>query len=148
MGYCLTKEDPDVWKKPKTKENGFKYYDIILCYVDDVIDISERLMQTIEGIKSIFKLKRDKVELSDMYLGGSIFEATTGSGTERWTLPSNKYIQTEVSNVKTSLSREHSRFQSRCDMPIKSKYHLSEDISKELDSEGTWHYQELICVLC
>ena len=45
MGYRPSKADPDVWLKPATKGNGFKYYEIILCYVDDVISISEHLMR-------------------------------------------------------------------------------------------------------
>ena len=53
MGYRPTKADPDVWLKPvwlkpATKSNGHKYYEMILCYVDDVISISERPMQAIE----------------------------------------------------------------------------------------------------
>ena len=55
MGFRPTKADPDVWLKPATKSNGDKYYEMILCYVDDVICISEKPMRSIEGIQAVFK---------------------------------------------------------------------------------------------
>ena len=45
---------------------------MILCYVDDVLSISETPMITIEVIKSVFKLNGDKAEVPYMYLGASI----------------------------------------------------------------------------
>jgi len=34
--------DPDVWMKPATKADGYKYYDYILVYVDDILVISDK----------------------------------------------------------------------------------------------------------
>ena len=45
---------------------------MILYYVDDVLAISETPMKNIEVIKAVFKLKGDKEEVLDMYLGASI----------------------------------------------------------------------------
>ena len=39
---------PDVWLKPEVKPDGFKYYAIVLCYVDDVISIGHQPMAAIE----------------------------------------------------------------------------------------------------
>merc|ERR1712117_309482 len=80
MGYRPSKADPDVWLKPATKANGHKYYEMILCYVDDVISITEKPMRAIEGIQSIFKLKGDKVEITHVYLGAGIEKVETASG--------------------------------------------------------------------
>ena len=88
MGYRPSKADPDVWLKPATKANGHKYYEMILCYVDDVISISEKPMRAIEGIQSIFKLKGDKAGIPDMYLGAGIEKVETASGTKCWTMTS------------------------------------------------------------
>ncbi|KAI2499334.1 Reverse transcriptase (RNA-dependent DNA polymerase) [Fragilaria crotonensis] len=41
MGYRPTKADPDVWIRPATKSDGFEYYELVLCYVDDILSISE-----------------------------------------------------------------------------------------------------------
>ena len=39
-------------------------------------------MKTIEGIKAVFKLKGDKAEVPNMYLGASIKKVETVDGTE------------------------------------------------------------------
>lgn len=40
-GYCPMKADPDVWIRPATKSDGFEYYELVLCYVDDILLISD-----------------------------------------------------------------------------------------------------------
>ena len=62
--------DPEVWLRPAIKEKtGFKYWEYILCYVDDVFCISDKPMHTMKVIQSKFKLKDDKMEKPDVYLG-------------------------------------------------------------------------------
>ena len=39
LGYTPTKTDPDVWLRKAVKADGFQYYEIVLCYVDDVLCI-------------------------------------------------------------------------------------------------------------
>ena len=63
------------------KPYGTEYYEIVLCYVDDVLAISATPMKTIEGIKSVFKLKGDKADVPDMYLGALIQRVETADGT-------------------------------------------------------------------
>ena len=60
LRYMYTKADPDVWIKPTVKLDGSEYYDIVLCYVDDVLAISDDPMKTIDGIKSVLKLQRSQ----------------------------------------------------------------------------------------
>ena len=64
-----SKADLDVYVRPEIKGDGFKYYEYVLCYKDDVLCISDNPMATMEGIKKQFKLKDDKIEPPDMYLG-------------------------------------------------------------------------------
>ena len=45
---------------------------MVLCYVDNFLVLPHALMQTIEGIKAIFKLKGDKVEEPEMYIFTSL----------------------------------------------------------------------------
>ena len=72
IGYLSTKGDPDVWIRPAVKPDGTEYHKMVLCYVDDVLAILATPMKTIEGIKTVFKLKGYKAEVPDMYLGASI----------------------------------------------------------------------------
>ena len=67
---------------------------MVLCYVDNVLSISETQMKTIEGIKAVFKLEGDKAEVPHMYPGASIQKVETADGTECWeeeTIPGNAH---------------------------------------------------------
>ena len=57
---------------------------MVLYYVADVLAISSTPMKTIEGINAVFKLKGEKTEVPDMYLGASIQKVVTADGTECW----------------------------------------------------------------
>ena len=147
MGYRPSKADPDVWLKPATKSDGHKYYKMILCYIDDVISISEKPMRAIEGIQSVFKLKGDKAEIPDMYLGAGIEKVTTASGTKCWTMTSEKYVKTAVANVEMKLAEDKQRLPSNCKTPFSSDNHPSDDTTQELNMKGTPYFQELIGIL-
>ena len=147
MQYRPSKADPDVWLRPAVMPDGREYYEMILCYVDDVISISHKPMDGIEGIKKTFTLKGDKAEEPEMYLGGNIATAETASGTKCWTLSSEKYIKTAVANVEEKLSKSGLRLPSKCTTPFVSGYHPSEDTSLELNTKGIRYFQELIGVL-
>ena len=147
VGYRPTKADPDVWIRPAVKPDGFEYYELVLVYVDDVISISASPMDAIEGIKAVFKLKGDKAELPDMYLGGGLSIVETASGTKCWTMSSEKYIKTAVTNVEENLAKTGLRLPTKCTTPIASGYHPSEDTTRELDADGMRYFQELIGVL-
>ena len=55
LGYVPTKADPDVWIRLAVKPCGFCYYEMLLCYVDDVLSISDEPLKTIKGIQRTFK---------------------------------------------------------------------------------------------
>ena len=68
MGYQPSQADPDVWMRPAMKDTGFKYWEYILCYVDDVLSISHKPINALNGIKAKFKLKNDKMDEPYIYL--------------------------------------------------------------------------------
>ena len=72
IGYFDTKGDPDLCIQPEVKPDGTEYHKMVLCYVDNVLAIMATPMKNIEGIKAVFKLKVDKVEVPGMYLDASI----------------------------------------------------------------------------
>ena len=123
IGYLSTKKDPDVWIRPAVKPDGKEYHEMVLCYVDDVLSISATPMKTIEGIKAVFKLKGDKAEVPDMYLGASIQKVETADGTECWIMSAEKYVKAAVENVELKLSNSNCRLPSRYDTPMDTTYH-------------------------
>ena len=50
LGYTPTKADPDVWLRKSVKADGFQYYAMVLCYVYDILCISDDPMKTMKGI--------------------------------------------------------------------------------------------------
>ena len=51
--------DPDVWLRPDIKEkNGFKYWEYVICYVDDVLCINYKPEHNMRGIQKKFILKK------------------------------------------------------------------------------------------
>ena len=75
-------------------------------------------MKNIEGIKALFKLKGDKEEVPDMYLGELIQKAETVYGTECWMMSAEKYVKAAVENVELELSKSNCRIPYRCDTPM------------------------------
>ena len=60
LGYISTKDDPDILINSTVNPDESEYYEIVLYYVDNKSAISENLMKTIHGIKSVFKLTGHK----------------------------------------------------------------------------------------
>lgn len=53
LGFTSSLADPDVWMRPATKSNGFKYWEYALVYVDDQLTISadaNAIVKTVTGI--------------------------------------------------------------------------------------------------
>ena len=72
--YKSSVSDPDVWLIPAIKEkDGFKYWEYVLCYVDNLLCISNKPINTVKGIQSKFKLKDEKMEKTNVYLGAELF---------------------------------------------------------------------------
>ena len=80
--YAPYKLDPDVWMTPAIKSDGTDYYKYDLVHVNNVLVISCVPMKKIEGIKCGFKLKIDKAEPTNMYLGASLKQVETKGGTK------------------------------------------------------------------
>ena len=120
---------------------------MVLCYVDNVLEILATPMKTIEGIKSLFKLKGDKAKVPDMYLGTSIQKVETAYGTECWMMSVEKYVQAAVENVKIKLSKSNCRIPSCCNTHMSTTYHPSEDVAKEKYAKVLHVNQEFIGIL-
>ena len=61
LGYMPSKEDSDVFGCPVVKSDGTKYWEYILCYVDDVFAICANTKFSMKGIQAKYKLKYDKI---------------------------------------------------------------------------------------
>ena len=57
MDFKPSYAHPDVWMKPATTPDGFKYYEYILVYVDDVLVISAAPGLIMKTIQQAYHLK-------------------------------------------------------------------------------------------
>ena len=93
LGYVSSKADPDVYLRPALKSNGFKYYEYVLCYVDDVLCISDNPVTIMQGIQTKFKLKDDKIEPPEIYLGEGLTKMNNETNKECWAMSSDSYCK-------------------------------------------------------
>jgi hypothetical protein len=146
-GYRPTQADhPDVWIRPAVKTGGFEYYEIVLCFVDDILSISDDPKSTLQSLTSILKLKDDKIEEPEMYLGAQLGKMFIDEF-ECWTMAAEKYVLASVKNVEESLAKRGLFLPTRCYTPLASDYRPEHEVSAELKSDGVQVYQELIGVL-
>jgi hypothetical protein len=149
LDYRPSYADPDVWLRPAVKPDGREYYEMILCYVDDILCISHDPMKTMVRIKDKFALKNDEVKTPSDYLGGTLALMTNEYGTTCWSQSSEKYVQAAIANVEEKL-KEGGRLLStkkHCSTPFLSSYRPELDETAELALTGHRYYQELIGVL-
>ena len=79
--------DLDVWMREATKNDCEEYYNYILVYIDDLLAISSDARSVILEVAEKFKLKKDKIEPLEIYLGRSIAKKLL-NGKQIWTMSS------------------------------------------------------------
>ena len=114
--------------------------------MDDILVISHKAKDVLKAVQAIFKLKDDKIEPPDMYLGATL-SVMEDAGVQGWCMTSDKYVKAAVENVEQELVRVNQRLPSKCKTPMTAGYHPEREVSAELTSVGVQRYQELIGVL-
>ena len=119
----------------------------MLCYVDDVLCISDNPTETMQGIQRKFKVKDDKIEPPEMYLGAGLTKMTNETNKECWAMSSDNYCKAAVTNVEEALKTKGLRLPSKCVTPLTNGYRPEMDVTPELKADGLQYYQELIGIL-
>ena len=57
IGYLSTRADQDVWIRAAFKPDGFKYYEMVLVYVDGILHLSHDTKPRMEALRKLYKLK-------------------------------------------------------------------------------------------
>ena len=146
IGYTPSKSDPYVWLRTSVKPDGAEYYEMVLCYIDDVLVISDMPTRTMDGIRSVFKVKDDKAEVPYVYLGTKLSQVETEICTKCWSMSSEKYVKAANKNLESKLGKSDMHLP-KCRTLMSTSYHPSEDVIKELNVEGVQFYQEMIGIL-
>jgi hypothetical protein len=146
MGYKPSLADPDVWMRAAVKDDGEEYYEYLLVYVDDILCISMKPMDTMKDVQNSFKFKGDKIAPPETYLGAKLIKKKI-NGVDCWTMTSWDYIKAAVANIEEKLKKDGKRLPAKSQTPTIGAYNMELDGTPELDAEGITLYQELIGVL-
>jgi len=92
--------------RPATREDGFKYWEYALSYIDDLLTISDDPTKIMKSVQSKFKLKDNKMEKPENYLGADMHEIYNADGDLCWAMSSDKYCQALVKNVEADLEKK------------------------------------------
>ena len=117
-----------------------------MCYVDDILSVSNDAKSILQSQQRQFKLKGDKIEPPDMYLGAQLGTMQV-EGNERWFMSSEKYVKSAIQNIEEKLQKTGQRFPSKCKTPLAYGYRPKVYIIPELKADGLQRYQELIGIL-
>ena len=104
IGFVPSEADPDVWMRRAVKPDGEHYYEYILCYVDDIMSVSNDPIRPLKQIQEKFKFKKDKMVPPDIYLGGNI-EKKLINDHDAWTLCSRDYVKAAVETITTAAEK-------------------------------------------
>ena len=140
------KADPDVWICPAVKLGGIKYYEYIMCYVDDILSVSHDAKSILQSLQGHFKLNGDKIEPPHMYLGAQLGTMQV-EGNEGWFMSSEKYVKSAIQNIEETLQKTGQQLPSKCKTPLAYRYCLELDITPELKADSLQRYHELIGIL-
>ena len=147
MGFQSSLADPDVWLRAATKGDGEQYYEYVLMYVDDILAISCNARSILEEVQKTFKLKNDKIEMPEFYLGAKL-QLKPINGKMCWAITSQDYIKAAVKNVEESIKNTRRRLPTaNIDTPMNNTYTPELDVTEELSSDDMTFFQELIGVL-
>jgi Reverse transcriptase (RNA-dependent DNA polymerase) len=141
------KADPDVWMRPAMKGNGEKYYEYVLCYVDDILCCSERPKLIMDYLASVYTLKAGLVKEPDVYLGADVKKFAIGVDQSAWGISPDLYCKTTVKEVERKLAEIGQKLATRVSTPMSSGYRPEMDVTPELKPELSSYYQSLIGVL-
>jgi hypothetical protein len=148
-GFKSCKADPDVWMRAAMKPDGFKYWEYVLVYSDDILAVSHQPMKIMDYLRERYTLKNDSVKEPDAYLGAGISKySLPGEPLKyKWAMSSTTYVKRAVDDIETELEKVGKRLPARVTTPMTSGYRPELDKSPELDERRATYYQGQIGVL-
>ena len=98
--FVSTLSDPDVWIQEEVRKDGFKYYEILFLYVNNILVVSHKATDVIKEITAFYRVKEGSIQPPDIYLGNNIMKVQMSDGREVWGSSSRDYMKNAVITVK------------------------------------------------
>ena len=150
VGFEPCKADPDLWFRPAMQpDDGFKYYDYVLLYVDDCLAISHNAIIVLEQLDKYFQMKPGSIGDPDIYLGAKLRSVSLNNGVRCWSMSSAKHVQEAICNIEDYIERNLGGWKLKKNPTYSwpSNYNTEDDDSPELSPTLASYYQHLIGVL-
>ena len=77
-----------MWRRAAKKSNGDQYYELILIYVDDILNAIEQPMKLMEQINERFEVNPDSIGPPSTYLNAQIYRHQLPDGRQAWGMSS------------------------------------------------------------
>ena len=132
--YELCRADPDLWFKAQVHpDDGFEYYEYLLLYVENSLEISHDSMAALDLMDKLFIMKKGSIGYPDIYLGAKLRKVHLDSSVFAWVTSPTKYVMEAVRNVE-HLTKEYGmrKLPKRATDPWPSKYVSETDTTPEL----------------
>jgi len=149
MQYRSCLGDPDVWLREAVMDDGTKYYEYVLLYVDDTLCLSEHPKEALLELNKYFGLKKTKkgeplIESPSIYLGGKLSQVELPNGVVAWAVSSSQYVQEAVRNLELHLKGKGKSLRKGTNSPLSQGYQPECDISPVISAEEGNYFQSLI----
>jgi len=147
FGFVPTKADDDVYRRPAEKD-GFKYYEYIFVYVDDLLIVSKDPRHWITRLQASYELKEESVGPPETYLGAQVGQMQLPDGRLTWYMSPDKYVKNAIDVVQRLLDEDGNGLQIQgAKTPYPSGYKPELDVTAEVDAAGLSRFRQLIGIL-
>ena len=99
---CLA--DPDVWMQKNTKPDGTKYWEHVLCCVDDVLATSHDSNSIMDFLNTAHTLKAESVKAPEECLGSQICKHKIGRDPDTWAMSSDLHAKRALADLERELA--------------------------------------------
>ena len=142
INYLPCRDDPDVWMRKARKSDVNEYYEYMILYVYDCLEISEAPKEAVLQLDKLFKMQPNYIAPPGIYLGGELKKMRLPNMVESWTFSSIQYVQEAVYNVDKFLQYIYgSMLSTKINHPLSNDYRPELDSSPELDVADGAYYQ-------
>jgi hypothetical protein len=127
LGYFSMKADPDVWIPEAVCDDGFNYFEMLIIHVDDILSISHKAKERIDGITMHYAVKNGSIKEPTLYLGANVGKMQLEDGHKVWYTSFRSYVNAALDIVQHLLDDDGEGYSLKLKVknPFPSGYHPS-----------------------
>ena len=146
LDFVSTLSEPDVWIQEAVREGGFKYYDILFVYINDILAVLHEATDIMKEIKAFYRVKEESIKPPDIYFCANIMKVQMPHVREVWGPSSRDFMNNAIIKVEQLFEEDVEGFTLRNTVkaPFPTGYKPELDVTEELGLELASMYLQLI----